>query len=363
MLIRFFIAILIAAAAASSCAEPGWEFEIDPEGWSAQKQIENLRTEGGKLKGLSTGTFPFIISPFPLNVDADERKILVIDMETSDQFNNTMVFWRTSYYNQFNMAQSSPVSLGSRGRFHRYYLNLGRHPRWEGIVQQLLIVPQAAPGEFAVKSIALERSNPVNLFLAAWQEFTAYETVKGSTVNTIRSAMILGRRFNFYAIALLSLCLIAAFAWKLYKLEWKPGEIRASLNFALRCAAALMLVLWASLEARMYLDYGKTAALDFQTYWGRSLDEKRAAISGGDLYEYVKFVNENLPERTVVNFVGPVYFRERAAMYLYPNTFRHKEAAEYVLVYGETPDPEKYGNYETFATFREGKYIMKRRTK
>jgi hypothetical protein len=341
-----------------------WEFEIDTQGWSAQSQIEDLRAEDGMLTGTSIGNAPFIVSPFPINIDADEKKILVIDMMTESEYEDTVVLWRTSYYNQFNMARSARISLGSRSRFHKYYINLGNNPGWEGVVQHLLLFPMKQPGKFKIKSIKLESPNPINTVTAAWQEFTAYETLKGSTVNTIRSPMIFGRRVNFYVLIFLALCFLAFFLRTLFLKKWQLASLREAAKSGLYGMTILLIIVWCLLEVRQSLDYIKTASLDFKTYWGKSLDEKRAIILLNDFHDYLVFCNESLPERVEVNLVAPhVFFTDRAGMHLYPHIIVRDSIADYVLVYDQEIDKDKYKDFDVFKKFKDNKYILYRRTK
>jgi hypothetical protein len=360
----FFSFVFFSPRQARGEHELSWEFEIDPQGWSAQSQIIDLGARDGMLTGKSIGSLPFFVSPFPLNIDSDQYKIVILEMSEQAEYEDTFILWRGNYYNQFNMAQGMRISLGSKNRFHKYYLNLGLHPQWVGFIQQLLIIPGMKPGEFKVKFIKLEKPNPINVLMAAWQEFTAYEPIKGSTINTIKSQTIMGKAVNYYVIILLLFCFAAVFAWRSYAAQFDLLKVKNAAKFALHSTTILMLVVWVLLEARMSMDYFKSFSLDFQTYWGRSLDEKRAIISLGDFYDFMLFCNKSLPEGVEVNILASnVYFSDRAGMYLYPHIIRNNVVADYLIVYDTDPDHEKYKGFELFAKFSEGEYILKRGVK
>lgn len=363
-LLPLFAAVLLCLPATIDASAAEWNFTVDPQGWAPANQIIDLRVKGGKLIGISTGNMPYFSSPSPLALDADEYKIIIIEMSTAQEYSDANILWRTSYSNDFNFAKSARISLGSKNKFHKYYVNLGIHHEWEGMVQQLLILPISSPGEFQVECIKLERPNMVSLIVSAWQEFTAYETIKGVTVNTIQSQTLFGREINFWVIILLVLCFAATFAWIFYKERFDPASMIKAFRSGLYSITLLMITLWVMLEARMGMDYLKTFSLDFQTYFGKSLDEKRAIIMSPDFYGFLLFCNKALPQRSkVVLVTSNAFFNDRAGMHLYPSIINFDGTGDYVIVYDQDIDKEKYKDFVLFAKYKEKEYILKRREK
>ena len=122
---------------------------------------------------------------------------------------------------------------------------------------------------------------------------------------------------------------------------------------------------WIALDVRQMLDQARTVAVDTQTFYGKNLDEKRAATTLGDYYGFIQFAQSKLPEGSGFNLLHPpyYYYREKANYYLYPTHFN--EQAHYLLVYdpgntlaAQASDYQKKG-FKPFAKYKEGEYILK----
>ncbi len=96
-----------------------------------------------------------------------------------------------------------------------------------------------------------------------------------------------------------------------------------------------------------------------------SLEDKRAAITGWDFYQFLMFCDKTIPERKDVRWVFPKgnflgnseYHFFKAYYYLYPRNFR--EDASYIMVY-ERPDYAAPAGYKVMAEYEKDKYILSR---
>ena len=125
---------------------------------------------------------------------------------------------------------------------------------------------------------------------------------------------------------------------------------------ALYTGIIVAIILAALLEARLWFDYAKTARLDLNNLWGKTLDEKRALTTGGGFYDFILFCNKVLPERVDVALIAPApYPKTKGAYYLYPH--RVLDQADYLLVYDGTAGRQ---NYSLFAKFNDQAYILRK---
>jgi hypothetical protein len=120
------------------------------------------------------------------------------------------------------------------------------------------------------------------------------------------------------------------------------------------------LICWVALDFRILLDHARTVGLDLQTYFGKNLEEKRAATTLGDFYGFIQFAKAKLPEGTAFNFVHApgYYYLEKANYYLYP-TYYDKNG-RYILVYDPSRTMPVPTGAKLVATYKEGEYILQK---
>lgn len=360
----FFIAILLLAPFNASFAQENfsWGFDIEGDtlGWVPSPNLEDFRVSGGALKARATGNQSYFISPAYLNIEPDQYSIFEIRMKSSLSFNEGRIFWNTPGDRRFNQARSLSFSLGRAKNFHAYFINMKRNPLWTGIAFQLLILPQAGPGDIEIDYIRCAKPSFFTLFRAGWQEFFALETIKGRTVNVIMGQTINSNPINYYAYIIIFL----SFVIIIFK-ELISSSKSGLATFLLRVKEKLLIVvvisllLMAALEARMWLDYFRITSLDFHSLWGRSLDEKREITTGGGFYEFMNYAQKVLPPNVNVSLMVPSDFhKQKGPYYLYPH--RVLSPAPYIVVYHQDVGAIK-SDYVLFAKFRENEYILKAR--
>lgn len=102
----------------------------------------------------------------------------------------------------------------------------------------------------------------------------------------------------------------------------------------------------------------KGSIREYDALLHRSLEGKRAYVTGGRLYEFLDFCNTNLPEGAKYMFLGlekDSHDKRRAAYYLYPHL--EAEEAEFLLVFNE-PILSRAG-YEIISKLDDTRYILK----
>ena len=104
----------------------------------------------------------------------------------------------------------------------------------------------------------------------------------------------------------------------------------------------------------------KGEANDYRNLLGKSLEEKRAYVSGEEFYEFILFCGKIIPEnsdyKVQANYDESMdYFR--FAYYIYPS-MRNLDNPEYIACY-KVKFSEK--GYRRAASLSEDKYILKRR--
>lgn len=125
----------------------------------------------------------------------------------------------------------------------------------------------------------------------------------------------------------------------------------------IRLIFAVWVFIWLLFLIRPY--FKKDLAREYITLMNLSLDEKRAYVTGKDLYEFVKFCDLSVKPSSAYMIVGledrPLDQR-RAAYYLYPNI--ESQSPEFIFVYN-VRNFSKAG-YGIFKSLNSEKYILKR---
>lgn len=128
-------------------------------------------------------------------------------------------------------------------------------------------------------------------------------------------------------------------------------------NRAIKILLLVWVVLWALFLARPY--FKKGLFKEYSSLLGLSLGEKRAAITGRELYDFIKFCKKHMKPNSTYKIIGlekedPLVYR-RCVYYLYPAI--DSQSPEFLLVY-KAAAPE--GPYRVLRTMEEGKYILKK---
>ena len=136
-------------------------------------------------------------------------------------------------------------------------------------------------------------------------------------------------------------------------LRYKPFKVLITLAFV------IWVTLWISLNLREIVAKGNLR--DYKILAQRSLEGKRAYVTGDSLYEFLVFCNDKLPESAAYRWVKtdkPDHARRRATYYLYPHL--EAEDADFILVFNE-PFSVPPG-YEIFSRLDGARYILKKKS-
>ncbi len=137
-------------------------------------------------------------------------------------------------------------------------------------------------------------------------------------------------------------------------LRYKPLKVFITL------AIAIWVIIWVSLNIREIVAKGNFR--DYKILAHRSLDGKRAYVTGDSLYEFLVFCNDKLPAGATYRWTKTDksdHARRRATYYLYPHM--EAEDAEFMLVF---EDPFRAGSeYEMYSKLDDARYILKKKKK
>lgn len=129
-------------------------------------------------------------------------------------------------------------------------------------------------------------------------------------------------------------------------------------NKIFRLVFILWVIIWVFFTLREIFVKGNLR--DYKILLCRSLEGKRAYVTGDRFYEFIRFCNDKLPGRATYRWVKtdkPDLSRRRATYYLYPHL--EAEDAQFLLVYDEHDVPKD--SYEAFTTLDDGRYMLKKR--
>lgn len=136
----------------------------------------------------------------------------------------------------------------------------------------------------------------------------------------------------------------------------------AALYKPVKFFATIIFVIWVALWI-MFLareNFIKNNVKDYKILMSRTLEGKRAYVTGDRFYEFLLFCNEKLPDGAEYEWVKADkqdHTRRRSTYYLYPHL--EKEGAQFLLVYD---DHNAAGEgWEMFARLDDSRYILKKK--
>lgn len=322
----FIVFLLFICLPYVSFADESWDFKAGLDGWTTQQ---------------TKGRLPILASP-NIYFDADEVNTIEIRMKSTG---TVYLLWIGTFDNQFNQQKSLPITI-KNDKFNTYTINIkSRNPLWSGSISKILISPT---GKLELDYIKLREASLVTNFHSGLSEFfgPTGRTIIGSTINNIKSSKFLGHPITFYMYWIL---LGVAIALTLLSLSQREREAPKKIVW-------IIIIFWLLLEINAWYNQINILKTDWPLV-GKSLDEKRAEITGVDFYSFLEFCNKKLPPRSKIKILSPSgYLDSKGAYYLYPH--RQKEQAEYLLIYHKDPGDENK-NCKSFAKYKEGEYILK----
>ena len=134
-----------------------FDFARGLQGWTPANQVEDLRAEGGLLKGLATGSNPYLHRT-RLRVDGRPDQKLSVNSRAASG-GAICLYWITEDRPDWAEDKSIHLPFKPGPDFSEYVFEVGRHPLWAGkTIIGLRLDPRDGdgPGEFAVQSLRLE---------------------------------------------------------------------------------------------------------------------------------------------------------------------------------------------------------------
>lgn len=119
---------------------------------------------------------------------------------------------------------------------------------------------------------------------------------------------------------------------------------------------AAWVILWLMFGARELFFKGQ--ARDYAELFRRSLEGKRAHVTGERLYRFLAFAKEVVPEGASYELIGledGSLDKRRATYYLYPRA--EKKDADFVLAYNR--DATRRGKYDEIGSISPSRHIPK----
>ena len=176
-------------------------------------------------------------------------------------------------------------------------LYVGSHPEWRGSIEGLGIGwtgPLKNPitlGRFTLLS-----SSPRAQWLSFWHEWTAFEGLKGYSINfVIGGSAASSQRVRFVPAVAFALLLALAAYGITTRMRARP--------FRGGVAALIVLTGWLLVDARWQWDLWRQARLTEERFEGKSSTEKKLADEDGELFRVAMEVKRLLPEAPQVVFL------------------------------------------------------------
>ncbi|MFC1568344.1 hypothetical protein ACFL37_01440 [Candidatus Margulisiibacteriota bacterium] len=343
MRLKFAVAIAILASIFSFHSQAQELDLLDPShGWRSPNLTTRTIFKDSKLTIGSARSSTGIYNQKPLDLLIQDFDLVEIKMKASKGGLGELS-WRTAK-KPFLPSRSFSFYLGSPDRYHTYYLNLKPYLK-ENKIDHLLFFPFSRAGEAELTSFKFIKGNLWQKAAGGWQEFwgPTGRSFTGTSFFILKSPQLFGRSIFFYLNWLIGLSLILSLMYK------RP-----------RWTILLILAFWVVLEASSAVN-NWIFFKDDLSFWGKSLEAKRAMQNDKDFYEFIKFAESRIPAGSNFDVLADPkyhYSKERSAYYLYPRI--RDEKADHLLVFDQTPDTRTMRDHRIIARFRTGAYLLKR---
>ena len=286
-------------------------------------------------------------------------------MKADKSYSNGRLFFRRIGDKGFNYINSQEIPVGLNNGYHTYIINLKNNQNWSGVVNQLILQPISSKGKIELKSVKLTEHSLIIKMASIWQEILKFEKPLPRTINFIYGPKIGGKLINGYIYFLIIITSTAFIIFYAIKFKDLPEVINNSIPKILIVCFAF----WILLDIRTALEQIRMSILNYQTFGGKSLEEKQALSTYGnyyDFYYFLKEVSKIIPAESNYSLIVPkhyVYYSEKARYYLYP-IYENKINPEFIIVY----DPQiilkeadiPNNKYKHYSNINNNGYILKR---
>jgi len=305
-----------------------------------------------------------IIESPVMMIDSQANSTVILKIKASRP-ELARLYWVTSYDQRFDQLKSIWFSI--KPGENNYYFNVAsQNPYWIGWVRKLLVIPDGQ-GDYTVTGGTAGPGNLLTTIASGWQEFWGPKgrVQTGFSINVTHSSPIFNTSINVYCYWLIGL----VFAWALLAnlIRLKPRkltELERPFLRATKAAFIAILAAWILLTINSDYNFANLFKINYQKYYGKSLEQKHAEAYGQDYYAFLKFAAQKLPKT-------PVYFALyssipssdlAARLFLVPHVYAGDTSRkpDYLLVFFPTPDQLKQlQGLPVFARLDNNKYIVK----
>ncbi|MBU0630340.1 MAG: hypothetical protein KKC80_05410 [Candidatus Margulisbacteria bacterium] len=297
-------------------------------------------------------------------IDSLENSTLSLKLNCSSN-GLTRLYWITSYDQRFE--QSKSIWFSSKRGVHTYYFNIpSQNPYWIGWIKRLIIAPES-PGQIEILASTVSRGNGLTFLASGWQEFWGPKgrTPTGFSINVTHSSPLYGNSINVYFYWLVGLAFIFSLIFNLFMGRPKSfEEFFSPFNSAVKTAFAAIVASWLLLALNADLNYFSLFKVNYQKYFGKTIEQKHAEAYGEDYYEFLKFAAKTLPKKPV-NFLiySSINSPDLAGrLFLVPHVLAGdvNKKPDYILAFYPNSDQTKQlQSLPVFAKLDNGKYIVK----
>ncbi len=152
-----------AGAAPDTALATQWNYSTDMAGWYAGNNVSGT-VANDTLTLTISGTNPYILSPYGLNIDASKYKYIQFTMKNNTSDKTAQIEWKTNADVTFSASRTDSVRIAANdGGFTLYTINLSRDTTWTGRIEQLLFNPtkNASSGTVELQQITLLTNVPI----------------------------------------------------------------------------------------------------------------------------------------------------------------------------------------------------------
>jgi hypothetical protein len=315
---------------------------------------------------------PYFIGMPEINIDSEEFNTMILKIR-SDRNATARLFWASNLDPRMNEPKTIWFYLKKSSDYKEYIFNVGsQNPYWMGFVGQFVIYPEGGTGGVEIQSARVITGNLFTNIASGWREFWGPKgrEVIGSTINVIPGSTIFGISINTYIYWLIGIMFTVSLAFNYMNKPKKQKDslkaLSASFGKSLNYTILSILALWFILALNADYNYFNLFKDNFNKYFGRSIEDKRAIAYGRDYYEFLRFAKEKLPaEPAKFSVISSIYAPDLSSrIYLVPHVYTDpadKDLA-YLLIFNPRPD-QNYDktNFTLFAKLNDNEYILRKK--
>jgi len=238
-----------------------------------------------------------------ISLNAESYDICVLEMNSPTAFDQGRLFFLSPYNQKYDMNISLDFDTGRANHFNKIFINLKKHPAWQGFISGFLLMPASDAGVVRLRSIKFIKSNTWTKLRAFWADLCHYFDPRLGTCFGMASPQFFNKSFNQVFVpflwGFLLVVVLVLFAQRTFDLNVKFS------NALIIAFFIVYAVLWGTLDVRNNVHYLKAIQRDINLYWGKDLKAKRGIVSGDRKFvEFMDFCDKEIPMKgKIINCV------------------------------------------------------------